>query len=383
MHEHATWVDGTLRSCALSTTITKLEALLDLVGITRVANVTGLDNVGIPVATAIRPNAKHLTTSQGKGLSFEAAWISAVMEAIEAFHAENPKEALLSGSYDNLKQGYPVIDPNKFPKSTFVDPALSKRHLDWIDAKHLINWEDCYLPRTLVSLDSTKHMPEYSLFAVNSNGLAAGNTLEEATCHALFELIERDALAHFAKLDSHERQALKLDLTSIDSFHALTLIAQLESAMQEVKLWDVTPKHGIPVYHCTVSDKYVLRGLGIFRGSGCHAIKEIALLRAITEAAQSRLTLISGSRDDIFPSYYHANRKLYQQKAVPSGTFNFQNRLSLEVPYQFSALISWIISKLNIYGCDDIYIVNHTKTDLDIPVVHVFAPMLQYEGRRI
>lgn len=383
MEQIASVIDGTLRALTLLQTIETLKPLLKNVGITRVANITGLDNVGIPVVTAIRPNAKHLATSQGKGLSFEAAWISAVMEAIEAFHAENVKEADLSGSFDLLKQDYPLLDPRQFPKSTFNDPALSTRNLDWIQAKQLASQAICYIPRVLTSLDSTKHMPEYSLFTVNSNGLAAGNTLEEAICHALFELIERDALAHFAKQESDERQAIKIDLTSIDSPHAIKLISQLENAQQEVKLWDVTPNHGIPVYHCTVSDNYLLRGLGIFRGSGCHALKEIALLRAITEAAQSRLTLISGSRDDIFPSYYHTNRKLYQQKSMPPGQLNYQHRHAIDISHAFPDLITWLIAKLNAYGCKDLYLVDHSKAELGVPVVHVFAPALQYEGRRI
>ncbi len=41
---------------------------------------------------------------------------------------------------------------------------------------------------------------------------------------------------------------------------------------------------------------------------GCHPVREIALLRALTEAAQSRLTYIAGSRDDCFPAAYIQQR---------------------------------------------------------------------------
>jgi len=54
-------------------------------GITRVANVTGLDHVGIPVVMACRPNARGLAVSQGKGLTLDAAKASAVMESIIFF----------------------------------------------------------------------------------------------------------------------------------------------------------------------------------------------------------------------------------------------------------------------------------------------------------
>jgi ribosomal protein S12 methylthiotransferase accessory factor YcaO len=47
-----------------------------------------------------------------------------------------------------------------------------------------------------------------------------------------------------------------------------------------------------------------MRNLGIFTGTGTHLAKSVALSRALTEAAQARLTSISGNRDDILPKYY-------------------------------------------------------------------------------
>jgi ribosomal protein S12 methylthiotransferase accessory factor len=43
-------------------------------------------------------------------------------------------------------------------------------------------------------------------------------------------------------------------------------------------------------------------------GSGCHPDKGIALCRALTEAAQSRLTSIAGSRDDITTGGHRAQK---------------------------------------------------------------------------
>jgi ribosomal protein S12 methylthiotransferase accessory factor len=48
-------------------------------GITRVGEVTGLDRIGLPVWIAIRPNARTLSVSQGKGLDDTAARVSAAM----------------------------------------------------------------------------------------------------------------------------------------------------------------------------------------------------------------------------------------------------------------------------------------------------------------
>src|SRR4051812_20202893 len=78
-----------------SVTRARLRGRLGDYGITRVANVTGLDRLGVPVLMAIRPNSRSLTVSQGKGVETDAAWVSGVMEAIELAHAEAPPVALL------------------------------------------------------------------------------------------------------------------------------------------------------------------------------------------------------------------------------------------------------------------------------------------------
>lgn len=58
-------------------------------GITRVADVTGLDRIGIPVVMVCRPNARSLAVSQGKGIDIEAATVSGLMESVELYHAEH------------------------------------------------------------------------------------------------------------------------------------------------------------------------------------------------------------------------------------------------------------------------------------------------------
>ena len=69
-------------------------------------------------------------------------------------------------------------------------------------------------------------------------------------------------------------------------------------------MWDMTSDVGIPVYCCSIKDTNPFGPIQSFGGSGCHLSKEIALSRALTEAAQSRLTFIAGSRDDLFPDLY-------------------------------------------------------------------------------
>src|SRR5215469_14560882 len=77
---------GTHRSAPPAETLGRIRPHLARCGITRIANITGLDRIGIPVTLAIRPNGKTLSNSSGKGVSLDAAMVSAAMEGIELFH---------------------------------------------------------------------------------------------------------------------------------------------------------------------------------------------------------------------------------------------------------------------------------------------------------
>src|SRR5438552_592107 len=75
------FVDGTHRARSPRATLARMRPLMKRLGITRLACLTGLDAVGVPVWAAIRPNGRSLSTSQGKGLSDDAAAVSALMES--------------------------------------------------------------------------------------------------------------------------------------------------------------------------------------------------------------------------------------------------------------------------------------------------------------
>src|SRR5690348_13469955 len=74
----------------------------------------------------------------------------------------------------------------------------------------------------------------------------------------------------------------------------------------DVRLWNVTTEIGIPVFVCDIRDPSPAepRRLRCFHGAGCHPDRTIALIRALTEAAQTRLTYITGIRDDLLPAEY-------------------------------------------------------------------------------
>lgn len=374
---------GTIRSQSTLATLERLQAILSQLGITRVANVTGLDCLNIPVAICIRPNSKHLSVSQGKGLTWELAKISAIMESIEGYHAENPKEPAIYGAYSELSKHYPMINPYLFVAGALPISYLENWQMSWARAEEINSNHHVFIPYALSCLDSSVLHPEYSFFNVSSNGLAAGNSIEEALCHAIYEVIERDALYHWSKLPENERATTSVNLDTINSLLNKTILENLSVDNQHVKIWDITSKLGIPTYHCVIQDTHPLRRLGIFGGTGTHLLKEIALSRAMTEAAQSRLTLISGSRDDVFNDHYYKKVTYQINEDKSQGEKNFQSCFQPFFEASFTDNLNFLKKTLIENQFSQIFVLNHTNDNLNIPVVHVFIPGMKYSGKRL
>ena len=183
--------DGSLRGSR--ETLERLRPLTRSMGITRVANLTGLDRIGIPVAAAFRPNARSLSVSQGKGTDLIAAKVSALMESIEAHHAERMAKPLMLLSYEDMASKYLVVDVGRLP---FASPGVFHAGLPilWVEGWDLLNERAAWLPYELVHANYTHPMPTGSgCFNASTNGLASGNHRLEATAHAICEVIERDA----------------------------------------------------------------------------------------------------------------------------------------------------------------------------------------------
>src|SRR5262245_21673480 len=91
---------GTDRLIDPAQTLARVRPYLTQMGITRIANVTGLDYIGVPVVMVYRPNSRALAVSQGKGLTLAAAKASGLMESVESYHAERIALPLKLASYD-------------------------------------------------------------------------------------------------------------------------------------------------------------------------------------------------------------------------------------------------------------------------------------------
>jgi len=370
---------GTIRACTPEQTLNKLKPLLlDVFGITRVADVTGLDTIGIPVSICIRPNSRILSTSQGKGITTELADISAIMESIESWHAERIQGERIFSSYEQLAKSQQLPALADLFRSFTGYPDIESREFAWLQVMDIMANQSAYVPYALISLDSTAIRPGQELFLGTSNGLAGGNTLEEAICHGLYESIERDCTANFFQLSEAEKSQRRIRLDTINSEHNQELIRRIHQAEIELYVFEITNRFGIASFYAEIDDKNSIRGLGSFSGYGTHLSREVALSRAITEAVQSRLTIIAGSREDTLPSFYHKN--IARHADYPASEIrSFDECANSVMPNSFKECISLLLAKLKQKNINHVFVYDHTRPELDIAVANVIVPGLDFE----
>lgn len=346
-------------------------------GVTRLARVTGLDHVGVAVSVAVRPLSRTLSVSQGKGMSAELADISAAMEAVELWHSENAPRGELRGSFLELSaRGYPVVDPLTLrPEGVFPRAAdLRRRPCEWLPALDLGCGSERFVPRYQCALAADEAHVEHLASMANSTGLSGGNSLDEATSHALCESIERDAMGQFEALTAPERDARAVVPSTLPTA-ARHLVERLAQAELGVRLWDQTSAVGVPVFGCTIESSSELRGLGRFAGYGAHLDPRIAVSRAITEAIQSRLTIISGARDDKPPLSYAAMQLAVSATVpAPEPTRAFAEVGSPRTTGSFAGDVEALVARLGAAGFSSVLRVDLTRAELGIPVVFVLLP---------
>jgi YcaO-like protein with predicted kinase domain len=351
-------------------------------GITRVGNITGLDRIGIPVAVAVRPNSRSVSVSQGKGLELPQAMASALMEACEGFHAEEIGPTHCA-PYRDLAANQNVAAPATLCAGVRpFDPAAA---IDWIEGCDLLCGGTCWVPAEIVHTDYSLPVPD-GYFLAGSNGLASGNHRVEAINAALYELVERDALALWMALPLRQRAGCVVDLGSVDDPDCRTLLAKYRAARIAVRVWNVTTDVGIAAFLCEIrdlaaGDPQLLRR---FHGSGCHADRGIALARALTEATQTRLTYIAGIRDDLAAAEYRAAPGDDIRDALLDALAREIEPISFAAAPSFTADdltedLRWALTRLSACGIERAVAIDLTRPEFDIPVVRLVIPGLEWD----
>src|SRR5215472_12266063 len=357
-------LEGTIRAEGVASSLVRARAVMRALGITRLANVTGLDHVGVPTWMAVRPLALSLSVSQGKGLTHELAQISALMECIVLHHAEHfvprgPRRSLRAAANDP-SYVHPLLLPIR-PDVAIDDRAA----VEWIAGHSLADGSVRWVPRDCIELNSLSSRMQRKFFLGSSNGLASGNTQSEAMLHAVCEVIERDQQSfwHARREFSLDARPSRLCLDSVTDPGCRRLLDRCLNAGLEVVVWQVAQEVSVPCFACALFDRngktfYPQRA----SGSGCHPYRRIALSRAITEALQSRLTLIAGGRDDAYWSAYRqrvrvdddAGRAWGNTLLVEAAGLDFEDVPEARPMTSIEAMLDWVLEKLSNTGLGEV-----------------------------
>jgi ribosomal protein S12 methylthiotransferase accessory factor len=348
-------------------------------GITRLADITNFSKINLPVWIAIRPNAKCLSQSAGKGITSDASKLSALMEGIEVSYAEkvdssDSKIASHDSAYiDNVK----CIEISHYPVRPIM---LDKCNLSWSLLENIKTQEFEYFPSNMLSLDFTQNLIGVGAkpikFKTTSNGVASGKTVVEATVSALLEVIERHSITLMQRL---KRTHITLDLGDFNSDVIDFVISEIKSGGGNVMLFDSTVVNG--VYTIEAVQWSENRDIPLTHGMGASLSLEIAILRALLEANQASTIILSGSRDDITKSSYTTHtdyEKLlynYTSHSIGVKTLSSNDKKLFSMPPEVE--LQNIVNFLEIYNNQPIYRYIYTPPDCSISAVKVLVPKME------
>jgi ribosomal protein S12 methylthiotransferase accessory factor YcaO len=419
------------RSKSIQETLAEIEPLCTKIGVTRISNITFLDRLYIPNYSAVLPGTEDIFwVYSGKGPTRASAKASALMEAIERFSSLSsisPRK-FIQGTYSQLSKSYKILHPEEVVEP--VNEEYDEKHsiLDYLPGFDLLRNETVLVPTELALYRYRPKYPAIPAFSTShTNGLASGNVIEEAICHALCEVIERDAvsladlcasaipynivLSILESLDG-EKSGLSVSRLSIedqfvddssifpdvniseiaeDFIPIKRLLGRFIHAGISLMVKDITQKDiGIPSFVAS-SIEWITQDYGLFaRGYGTHPDSRVALIRAITEVSQTRAVNIHGARDDLKKVRYKMEDEIYTRKwqfipasAPPAASNNkFSNIINFsEIRTHFNDDIlddiRLVLSRLQKAGAKRAIIVDLTNPNIGIPVVRAIVPGLE------
>jgi ribosomal protein S12 methylthiotransferase accessory factor len=377
------YIEGTQRVYDEAATLENTKSQIKKIGVTRIADITNLDRLGIPIFSAIRPSAAPgaISIYSGKGSTEQRARISAIMESFERCLAERPGlNANIAGnisapalveSYLNARENYTALDPGALLLSQPYNPSSL---LEWVEAYDLLNKEEVFVSANAVYHPYDSPGQCQKLFLSNTNGLASGNVLEEAILHGLLEVIERDAIstAQFTRDLGKE-----IVLTEEDGY-LYELSRKFKDSGIDLKVWLVPTDTGVPTIIAATDDVKLKDPALLVMGAGSHLKPEIAVARAITEAAQSRVVQIQGAREDTDREGFIRSVGYDRMKRLNWFWFEEGEQISLSEVQDLSKKspaenIDVILEKLKSLA-ERVLVIDLSREEVAVPVVRVIIP---------
>ncbi|AMK13686.1 methanogeneis marker protein 1 [methanogenic archaeon mixed culture ISO4-G1] len=371
-----------IRTVPTKETLDRVLPLLGIAGMGEPEDITGTDNLGIPVFSIDR---QHTALGKpkyynGKGATREQAEASAVMEAIERYSAE-PREddEIVYGSYNQASEIMMTCNP--------IDLILPLRVLDrynrnteiaWVEAYEMFRGCPIWVPACAVYYPYNAE-DDLQLFSWHTNGIAAGNTIEEAILHALFEDIERDAWSIAEFNDRANADVLIRDKDSVPA----KLIEKFNDQGVEIHLKDLTTDIGVTTIGAAADDVRTKDPEMLCIGVGTHLDPEIAAIRAITEVAQSRTTHKHGMKINAqlqkatvemgYEKMKKLNHMWFGEHPRKVYLEDMENRATDYVLDD----IEVVLQSLMDCGFDQVICADLTRPELGIPAVRMIVPGLE------
>lgn len=368
-----------MRTLAPETTLLYAKQLAAAAGIREVSDITDLDVLDVPVCVSVRPNARGESFTFGKGLHPIEAEVGAYVEALEFFFAE-PGNEHVSTRWGTARD---VSRAERASDAVLDFAPLLHREVD-LDASLLLasvedveSGDECTIPAELIYYPA----PDVgqSLFGSSTNGLASGSSVLEASFHALLELIERDVWS-FELVRSSSRL---VDPASLPD-NVREIVERAEQHGLRLKVRTVPNDYGLPFFAAFVFDLNNPSRKTFNGGWACDINRDIALVRAVTEAAQSRVAFIHGGRKVPAPHVTDSipdETKLVRQHM--QGVSDSRQQISLtEIPDPAFAgtqeqQLDLLISRLRRVVQEPIYRVVLTPADSPLQVVRLVVPLLE------
>ncbi|MBY5327903.1 YcaO-like family protein [Rhizobium leguminosarum] len=370
-------------------TLSRVEPLLAGFGITRVARHTGLDDIGIPVWCAYAPNSRSIVIAQGKGLTDLDAKVSTVMEALERAVAGEPSVDLVHGTSSRLQAVGHTTDTLNCLTALHKPDLGPDEETEWVVGINILTGEEVYIPFEAVVLDRTRD----ARYWMSSDGLASGNNVEEAILHGVLERIERDAFVLWQVSGETDRYAGCVDPHDFQDAALDELIDKIEAAGLALRLFDITSDIRVPCFTAILGPRDIhrdrdIRLVDVTGGTGAHPSQVRAAIRAVTEAVQSRLTYISGARDDISAATFSRSlpplmRQAFGAVAIPSAGATRRDDMAGPQHQGLSSLLQHVLDALRDRQIGSVIAVRLSDETIPFSVVKIVIPELENpEGER-
>lgn len=363
-------------------TIKRVSPMLEKVGIEEVEDITDIDNLRIPVYSVYRKMTAKGTFGNynGKGVTPDQAKASAIMEAMERYSAElRETDTIVCGTLEEMRNAsVPYLEPADMILPARVMNGLEASEIAWTKCYDILRGENVWVPACAVFYP---YYPDgdLQLFRFHTNGIAAGNTIEEAILHAMFEVIERDAWSIAESLNMTKADVI---IDSEDSIPG-KLLRLFKDAGVEVNLKNLTVDTGVTTIAASSDDIRTKDPEMLSIGLGAHLDPEIAVIRALTEVAQSRTTHKHGlkinaelqkkTRDMGYENIKKVNALWYRSNKNKIKLSELKNEAT---PYVLDD-IELVLGKIMNAGFDRVVVANLTRPEIGIPVVRVIIPGME------